>query len=123
MSKPEWGQKLTCPACGARFYDMQKSPAVCPKCENEFDPTAVVKKRRGRPPLAEKRKAEVLAAAEAEAKAKAKAKAAAPEEDLDIEIDADIDLDDVDEDILEDDEDDISDEDVGVSVPNTKDND
>lgn len=32
MAKPELGTKRTCVACGARFYDLTKSPAVCPKC-------------------------------------------------------------------------------------------
>ncbi|WP_339852442.1 FYDLN acid domain-containing protein, partial [uncultured Nisaea sp.] len=33
MAKPEWGIKRTCQSCGARFYDLMKSPIVCPKCE------------------------------------------------------------------------------------------
>jgi uncharacterized protein (TIGR02300 family) len=32
MAKPELGTKRTCVACGARFYDLTKTPAVCPKC-------------------------------------------------------------------------------------------
>lgn len=36
MSKPEWGEKRECPECGARFYDLKRSPAVCPKCETSF---------------------------------------------------------------------------------------
>jgi len=35
MAKPELGMKRTCVACGARFYDLTKSPAVCPKCGTE----------------------------------------------------------------------------------------
>jgi uncharacterized protein (TIGR02300 family) len=35
MAKPELGLKRTCVACGARFYDLTKSPAVCPKCGTE----------------------------------------------------------------------------------------
>jgi len=26
------GNKCQCPDCGAKFYDMHKSPACCPKC-------------------------------------------------------------------------------------------
>ncbi|MGB0570809.1 MAG: TIGR02300 family protein [Alphaproteobacteria bacterium] len=48
MAKPEWGVKRTCLACGARFYDMQKSPIVCPSCEAEFDPEAIFRPRRNR---------------------------------------------------------------------------
>src|ERR1700677_3842648 len=32
MAKPELGIKRVCVACGTKFYDLQKTPAVCPKC-------------------------------------------------------------------------------------------
>lgn len=32
----EWGTKRTCQSCAAKFYDMQRSPVVCPKCQTEF---------------------------------------------------------------------------------------
>ena len=32
MAKPELGTKRVCTACGARFYDLTKVAAVCPKC-------------------------------------------------------------------------------------------
>jgi uncharacterized protein (TIGR02300 family) len=35
MAKPELGVKRTCVACGAKFYDLGKQPAVCPKCGTE----------------------------------------------------------------------------------------
>lgn len=35
MAKPELGMKRVCVACSTRFYDLQKSPAVCPKCGTE----------------------------------------------------------------------------------------
>lgn len=38
MAKPEWGEKRTCLSCGAKFYDMLRSPIVCPSCEKEFVP-------------------------------------------------------------------------------------
>src|ERR1700729_533549 len=31
MAKPELGPKRVCVACSTRFYDLGKSPAVCPK--------------------------------------------------------------------------------------------
>ena len=49
MAKPEWGVKRNCLSCGARFYDMQKSPIVCPSCETVFDPEAIFRPRRNRP--------------------------------------------------------------------------
>ncbi len=35
MAKPELGIKRVCVSCGARFYDLTKVPAVCPKCGTE----------------------------------------------------------------------------------------
>ncbi|HVZ09083.1 TIGR02300 family protein [Rhodopila sp.] len=35
MAKPELGMKRVCVACNTRFYDLQKSPAICPKCGTE----------------------------------------------------------------------------------------
>lgn len=32
MGKPEFGRKMTCTACAVRFYDLTRTPAVCPKC-------------------------------------------------------------------------------------------
>jgi uncharacterized protein (TIGR02300 family) len=35
MAKPELGLKRSCVACGAKFYDLTRTPAVCPKCGTE----------------------------------------------------------------------------------------
>ena len=35
MAKLDLGLKRTCVACAAKFYDMGKAPAVCPKCGTE----------------------------------------------------------------------------------------
>ncbi len=35
MPKTEWGTKRACGVCGARFYDMKRSPIFCPKCGEE----------------------------------------------------------------------------------------
>ncbi len=32
MAKPELGNKHHCQNCGTRFFDLNKSPAICPKC-------------------------------------------------------------------------------------------
>ncbi len=48
MSNAAWGTKRTCPKCAARFYDLGKHPVVCPKCNCNFDPAALLKPRRGR---------------------------------------------------------------------------
>jgi len=52
MAKAELGEKQTCPSCGAKFYDLRKRPAVCPKCQAAFDPadeTLKVKRTRRAP--------------------------------------------------------------------------
>lgn len=38
VAKPEWGQKRTCTSCGAKFYDMQRDPIICPSCGTKFVP-------------------------------------------------------------------------------------
>lgn len=48
LAKPEWGFKRTCQACGARFYDMGRSPVVCPSCNTVFDPLGPARSRRNR---------------------------------------------------------------------------
>ena len=35
-SHPERGLKRTCLSCEAKFYDMARTPMVCPKCGTEF---------------------------------------------------------------------------------------
>ena len=32
MVKPELGNKHACQNCGTKFFDLNKSPVVCPKC-------------------------------------------------------------------------------------------
>ena len=46
MAAPELGQKQICPSCQAKFYDLGKRPATCPKCGASFDPEEAVKVRR-----------------------------------------------------------------------------
>ncbi len=46
MAKVELGQKRVCVSCSARFYDLTKSPAVCPKCGTE-QPVEQPRPRRG----------------------------------------------------------------------------
>ena len=38
MAKTDLGAKQVCPNCGAKFYDLGRRPAVCPKCTSSFDP-------------------------------------------------------------------------------------
>ena len=48
MANPELGAKQVCPNCQAKFYDLNRRPAHCPKCDTEFDPEEAVKARRGK---------------------------------------------------------------------------
>ena len=51
MADPKLGAKQVCPNCQAKFYDLGRRPAHCPKCEHDFDPEEAIKlrSRRGRP--------------------------------------------------------------------------
>ena len=51
MADPQLGAKQVCPNCQAKFYDLSRRPAHCPKCEHEFDPEEAIRlrSRRGRP--------------------------------------------------------------------------
>lgn len=36
MSQPQWGVKRRCANCSAPFYDLQRDPIRCPKCDTVF---------------------------------------------------------------------------------------
>ena len=46
--KAEWGTKRICLNCGARFYDMNRDPIVCPACSTALDPVVQSRPRRAR---------------------------------------------------------------------------
>ena len=48
MAHANLGRKQRCTSCGIKFYDLKKTPAVCPACGTEFDPEVLLKSRRGR---------------------------------------------------------------------------
>jgi uncharacterized protein (TIGR02300 family) len=48
LANPELGAKQICPNCQAKFYDLGRRPAVCPKCATAFDPEEAVRSRRVR---------------------------------------------------------------------------
>ena len=48
MANPELGAKQICPNCQAKFYDLNRRPATCPKCGTAFDPEEAVRSRRMR---------------------------------------------------------------------------
>jgi uncharacterized protein (TIGR02300 family) len=60
VAKPELGTKRLCGNCSAKFYDLNKSPIVCPKCQSVMELSAVA--ARGRPePVAARAAAPVAA--------------------------------------------------------------
>lgn len=48
MPKPELGKKRQCPSCSARFYDMRRSPIVCPSCGAQFEADMITRAKRSR---------------------------------------------------------------------------
>jgi uncharacterized protein (TIGR02300 family) len=86
MAKPELGTKRVCVACGARFYDLTRSPAICPKCGTEQPIEQPRPRRAGGNVVEDKRP---------------KKPAAAPDiEDMDVEVEGVEDVEE--EDVLED---------------------
>ena len=69
MAKAELGLKRTCLSCGMRYYDFNRTPIICPGCQTEFDPEAVIRSRRGRATPKSAKAAEKLVAEEAEEEA------------------------------------------------------
>ena len=39
MSKPAKGTKRVCASCGARFYDLSRTPIICPTCQAVYQIT------------------------------------------------------------------------------------
>jgi uncharacterized protein (TIGR02300 family) len=48
LANPDLGTKQVCPNCQSKFYDLNRRPAHCPKCDTEFDPEEAVRSRRAR---------------------------------------------------------------------------
>src|SRR6266481_1700299 len=46
VAKPELGTKRLCTNCGAKFYDLSKTPIVCPKCNTVMELSAVASRSR-----------------------------------------------------------------------------
>ena len=54
MVKAELGTKRTCPSCGSKFYDLLKSPIICPKCGVSFIAAALLPSKGDGPQSAAK---------------------------------------------------------------------
>ena len=108
MAKPELGTKRLCANCGAKFYDLSKTPIVCPKCDTTMEIVAATTRARpeaqaARAPVPaaeeevaapEAQEAEFVSLEEADAEAQGKKPAegeAAEGADEDIELDETLD--------------------------------
>jgi uncharacterized protein (TIGR02300 family) len=49
VAKPDLGTKRVCSGCGAKFYDLNRTPIVCPKCETVFVPVVAAPRTRAEP--------------------------------------------------------------------------
>ena len=47
MSKPARGIKRVCQSCGTRFYDLGRTPIVCPSCQSVYQVTQPTSRRGG----------------------------------------------------------------------------
>ncbi len=104
MIKPEWGTKRNCDSCGKRFYDLKRSPIICPQCGT----TVTVRKLPTKTPKAAAPTVEAKPEKPAVATKPTKADGDAPWSDEDSAVDSDEDIDDGDVAVEEDD--DIDDE-------------
>ncbi len=109
MAKAELGSKHQCQNCGAKFFDLNKNPIVCPKCGTVFQ--AAPRSRVAAKPEEEDNEVatpagvEVVSLDEVEA---SEEKAAEPVVD-DIEVEEDADADAADDPFLEEEEEDDDD--------------
>ena len=91
MAKPELGAKRQCQACGAKFFDLNKHPIVCPKCGTVFQgaaqrPRAAVKEDEEETEPATPAGVEVVSLDEVEAGEEKAVETAV--EDIDVEDDS-----------------------------------
>ncbi len=92
MPKAEWGTKRICPTTGKRFYDLNRTPIVSPYTGEIVDIETVRRKAAGAIIAQEAKTAAIL------------------DDDLDADdlIETDADADDLDEELLEDDDETVS---------------
>jgi uncharacterized protein (TIGR02300 family) len=94
VAKAELGIKRLCASCGAKFYDLNKSPIVCPKCSSVYEVTLPRARSDGPRSVApvvvvepETAEVETVSLEEADAETTGRAKADVPESVDDIEVD------------------------------------
>ena len=118
MARAELGTKRHCGSCGAKFYDLGKTPILCPKCGSVFEVAVVnVSSRRETPKapvVVPETVVEELPAPDVDIVSldEVAANEAADVDDEDIVVDDDTEIEDDDDDTFleadEDDEDDVT---------------
>ncbi|MCA0425487.1 MAG: TIGR02300 family protein [Proteobacteria bacterium] len=102
MAKPELGMKRLCLSCGAKFYDLNRAPILCPKCGAQFQVQQLM--RRAEAVKASTEEDDAADETAAELVPLEEADGAAPEKDIpgdDIDLGEDIGDDDDDDTFLE----------------------
>ena len=124
MAKPELGEKRVCGNCGAKFYDLNRDPIVCPKCATVFEVAAAEK------PAPERESKKPVEPEENEDDKDVAAPAGGPEiislEDADEDEGETVDGDDIPDDVsvdIEDDDDDSDDDDAFLATDDDDDDD
>ena len=62
MAKPELGSKRQCLNCGAKFFDFNKDPILCPKCGTVFQAAPLPRSPHRPAPAPEEAEAEPVGA-------------------------------------------------------------
>jgi len=111
VAKPELGNKRQCLSCGAKFFDLNRDPILCPKCGAVFQVAMPVRAQRAAPAATDEEEPNAEAGAEVVSLEDADAEAAEkiPVGDDDIEIEDDSATDDTFLEEEEEDGDDVSD--------------
>ncbi|HEX6978877.1 MAG TPA: TIGR02300 family protein [Alphaproteobacteria bacterium] len=92
MADQRWGTKRRCTDCGAAFYDMRRTPIICPKCGVKHTPVVLLASD-GRGPRKDRRAPFTRVAAEPVAASAAAEPETEAEEAEDVEIDDVVDAD------------------------------
>ena len=91
VAKPELGSKHQCQNCGAKFFDLNRDPIVCPKCGTVFQ--GVPAAARAQPAAAKEEEADEVSTT-ADAELISLEDAEAPEEKAAATIDEDVEVED-----------------------------
>jgi uncharacterized protein (TIGR02300 family) len=102
LSKAELGAKRDCPNCGAKFYDLNRNPASCPKCKHEFVADGAVRAKRAKPVEKPKEKPAPARAAVVDDDGETVSLDAMRDEELAADDIEDVDIEDIDDDAEDD---------------------